>query len=346
MSLVRIQSILRSLKLKGQISKDIVEVLHDLAGYSKRKDLLESELRKLGHSAAGVHQNIKRMLDLGLLEIRNGTGGIRLALTKDIWGQEVKIVDAVSRVAQVAGKDRRSNTKVATIVREVKTRISKRIGKSGTHKFYVSVIRCALLSLAEWKLVDGHIVHKNIPEKQLQLPVNKPSPDARLKISEAELSTGSDSEVHLAIPDGIELVRYDMESIGSRLKKELSEIGIRVQCADSICIFEAKLSLGRRQRVYVTVRLNALMEKVFWLYTLSGKLSKSQKALAQILLEHNNGCSSVRVTTLKIKGELYLACCATVSAASGWEKELPQTACLLSNLGDQLEERYWKHDKF
>lgn len=341
-----ISSIQKLLKLSGTIQRDIISILGSLSGYSKRRSLLEAQLRKSGHSASGIEQSIERLLNIGLLIEKSGDDSSRIALTKEIWNTELKIVEAIFSVTQLLGRDRRSDVQSSTVIREVKSRLAERIDSGRSGKLYYGVANAALLSLPDWALVGGVVVRATstvVPETLFNRKEKKT--EVSLPKSTPIVSKAESPKVDLS-PDGIGLLSFDVLTIVENLRQQLAGLGMSVIASENHCRVTAKMPLGRQQQVFVTVRHDPMRRKVFWLYTICGALDADSDFLEQALIENNNDCGPMRVTALKIGGKSHLGCCASVSAETGWDKELPQVVCLLANLGDHIEEKYWTKDRY
>jgi hypothetical protein len=339
-----ISSLQKLLRLSGTIQRDLVSTLADLSGFSKRRNLLEAQLRKAGHSISGIEQSIGRLLSIGLLTEKAVIGGSRIALTKEIWSEQPEIIEAVFKIAQVLGQDRRSDTQSNTVIREVKSRLANHVEKALSSKLYFGVANAALLSLSDWTIADGVVVRSTSGPTPATLFNQKPHntivDQAKAKPTIAKLKEPEDD----FLPDGIAFLSFDVPSIVERLKQQLTGLEMSITATENFCRVSAKLPLGRQQQVFISLRHDPMRRKVFWLYTLCGPLSTNSNFLEQALAENNNDCGPMRVTVLKISGTPHLGCCASVSAETGWETELPQVVCLLSNLGDHLEEKFWKND--
>jgi hypothetical protein len=339
-----ISSLQKLLRLSGTIQRDIVSTLANLSGFSKRRNLLEAQLRKSGHSVSGIEQSIGRLLSIGLLVEKSVSGGSRIALTKEIWSERTEIIEAIFKVTQLLGQDRRSDAQSSTVIKEVKSRLAKRIESGQSSKLYLGVANSALLSLSDWDLVDGKVVRSTSAPTPATLFNQKPQ-STKVSTTKSNLAAAkSEKSTDGLLPDGIGFLSFDVSSIVESLKQQLAGLGMSVTASENICRVSAKLPLGRQQQVFVSVRHDPMRRKVFWLYTLCGALNANSDFLEQALAENNNDCGPMRVTVLTIGGTPHLGCCASVSAETGWEKELPQVVCLLSNLGDHLEEKFWKND--
>ena len=339
-----ISSIQKLLRLSGAIQQDVVSTLASLSGFSKRRNLLEAGLRKSGHSVSGIEQSIGRLKSIGLLTEKSINGGSRIALTKEIWSEPPKNVEAIFKVTQLLGQDRRSDTQSSTVIKEVKSRLAKRIESGRSSKLYQGVANAALLSLSDWDILDGKVVRSTSAPTAVTLFNQKPQKTnvdhakSKPTIVKSEIPTPG------LFPDGITFLSFDVALIAESLKQQLTGLGMSVTVSQDICRVYAKLPLGRQQQVFVSVRHDPMRRKVFWLYTFCGALNSKSDFLEQALAENNNDCGPMRVTVLNLGGTPHLGCCASVSAETGWENELPQVVCLLSNLGDHLEEKFWKKD--
>ena len=96
MSTENIVSLQKLLKLTGTVQTDVISILSELAGYSKRRDLLETQLRKSGHSASGITQSIDRLLSVGLLVGKKTSAGARVY---DVTIYHSSAVDYAEKVA-------------------------------------------------------------------------------------------------------------------------------------------------------------------------------------------------------------------------------------------------------
>jgi hypothetical protein len=339
-----ISSIQKLLRLSGTIQQEIVSILSNLSGFSKRRNLLEAQLRKSGHSVSGIEQSIGRLLSLGLLTEKSVDGGSRVALTKEIWTERPEIIEAVFNLTQVLGQDRRSDTQSSSVIKEVKGRLAAHTNSGLSGKLYQGVANAALLSLSDWAMVGGKIVRSASTHTSITLFTQKPRSNNVDQAKSKPIIVKPEKSTESLLPDGIGFLSFDVPSIAESLKQQLAGLGMSVTASENICRVSAKLPLGRQQQVFVSVRHDPMRRKVFWLYTLCGVLNANSDFLEQALAENNNDCGPMRVTVLKIGGTPHLGCCASVSAETGWEKELPQVVCLLSNLGDHLEEKFWKND--
>lgn len=340
-----INSLQKILRLSGTIQQDIISVLSVLSGYSKRRNLLEAHLRKSGHSISGIEQSIGRLLSIGLLTEKAVSGGSRISLTKEIWDERHEVIEAIFKVTQVLGQDRRSDTQASTIIKEVKARLMKRLEGGRSSRLYIGVANAALLSLSDWTILDGNVARTTSAQASATLfnPIlQDTNTDKQKSIPAIAKSERARDDV---LPDGIGLLPFDVQKIIESLKQELAGLGMSVSASETVCRVSAKLPLGRQQEVFISVRHDPMRRKVFWLYTLCGALNSDSDFLKQALTENNNDCGPTRVTVLNVGGTSYLGCCASVSAETGWENELPQIVCLLSNLGDHLEEKFWKNDR-
>ena len=339
-----ISSLQKLLRLSGNIQRDIVSTLAELSGFSKRRNLLEAQLRKSGHSVSGIEQSISRLLTIGLLTEKSLEGGARIALTKEIWSERPEIIEAVFNLTQVLGQDRRSDVQSNTVIKEVRSRLEAHTNNRLAAKLYLGVANAALLSLSDWTILGGKIARSTSISTPVTLFTQKRQ---NTKVDQAKSKptiAKPEKSAESLLPDTMEFLSFDVQSIVESLKQQLTGLGMSITASDNTCRISAKLPLGRQQQVFVSVRHDPMRRKVFWLYTLCGALNASSDFLPQALAENNNDCGPTRVTVLKMGGTPHLGCCASVSADTGWEKELPQVVLLLSNLGDHLEEKYWRND--
>ena len=238
---------------------------------------------------------------------------------------------------QLLGKGRKSNTHSGTVISEVRSKLAERLGSFGSQKLFQGVVNAALLTLPDWELLAGKIARTSATSNLPTLFDNR-----KKKPGQSPSTSGAKH----ALPNGLEFLVFDSKSIAKNLKEELSKLRMKVEAKENFCIVSASLPFGRKQEVFISMRSDPMKRRVFWLYTLCGELNKGDGFLKQALLENNNECGPMHVTVFQIGEQSMLGCCASISADTGWEKELPQVALLLSNLGDQLEEKFWEKDRF
>lgn len=351
---------LRALDIRSPIQKKTVEILYTLQGYSKRSDLLRDQLMKeLARDGIGpvqIEPNLAELVDLRLVKEKNGNGSIRIALNKDIWDLDPAVINFVCKATDHFSSVMRSDAQFSGVLRKVKTEIkeSKKLPVELGHSVFEILVCCALRRNHDWKLVNGRFVRKGedievtndlvqqelpinvIPVKAMQAAVTqeKPVPIRTTLVKHDEISLPKD-------------ISFDPANMDTILPKELIEAFSRdsVRFFGATATIDIPLSLGRRQRVYVTLRRNTAHEKVFWLYSICGTIDAVQKIITSIVW-HNNECSPFKVTILEMASGTHVGVCTTLATDTGWERHMPTIIRNLAAFGDRLEELHWSQDKF
>ncbi|MEO6564001.1 MAG: hypothetical protein ABIN99_13315 [Nitrosospira sp.] len=366
----------RLLGIRSPIQRKAVEILHDLQGYSKRIDLLEDQLRKeLGRDGVGpsrIHVQLSELIELGLAEQRHASGGQRFALNKDIWDLELPVIELVCTVTEHLANGVRSDTKFLGILKTVKAKIRKADAHPAglKHSVYEILVSCALRRHPEWELSRGEIVRKgngsscqenlkqtdllgsgnaghlksvatdDKEQRELQPKVEKDKPVGPTAIS----NHASFPCIGIDLPKNILFEPVDMENLLSHFLGQ--EFGIDfVRFYGSIATIDVPLSLGRGQRIYVSLRRNATHEKIFWIFSVCGTLDSVQHRLSSIIW-HNNECHPFKVSFMDFQVETHIGVCTSLNTTSGWERQLSTIVRNLAVFGDHLEENYWRQDDF
>lgn len=365
----------RLLGIRSPIQKKAIKILYDLQGYSKRIDLLEDQLRKeLGRDGMGssrIRPQLSQLIELGLAEQRNALGGPRFALNKDIWDLELPVIELVCTVTGHLSNGVRSDTKFSGVLKTVKAEIRKAdvLPAELKHSVYQILVSCALRRHTEWELSGGKIVRKGgglsgqASSKQTALLGDrneeclkstitngkkpnelKPETETGRPLVATVVSSHTPPSVGIDLPKDIVFEPVDMENL---LFPTLGqEFGANfVDFFGSIATIDVSLSLGRGQRIYVSLRRNATHEKVFWIFSVCGTFDSVQHSLPSIIW-HNNDCHPFKVSVMNFQAETYVGVCTSLETTVGWEKQLPTTVRSLSVFGDRLEEHYWRQDNF
>jgi hypothetical protein len=352
----------RLLGIRSPIQKKAVAILLELQGYSKRLDLLHDQLRReLGREGIGanrINQQLTELLELGLAEERKGSEGVRLALNRDIWDLDLRVIEFVRAVTEHLASEMRSDTLFSGVLRGVKTKIreSKKLPVEIGHGAYEVLVCCALRRHPDWEFIDGKVVRKYadtlpregagqnelfIKEDKDAVKAEKSSGDADKNVASAYIAKTREG---IELPQGISFELTPLESlVSSTLLGGFERDSVKF--VGSTVTVDVSLSLGRRQRVFVTLRRSAAHEKVFWLFSICGMFNPVRSNLANILW-HNNECDQFKVTCMEIEGEMHVGVCSVLASAPGWQQQLPVMIRGLAAFGDRLEEIHWSRDDF
>lgn len=359
---------LKALDIRSPIQKKAVEILSGLQGYSKRLDLLHDQLRKeLAREGVGpsrINPQLSELIELRLANEKTGTEGIRLSLNKDIWELDPKVIKFVWQVTEYFANKMRSDAQFSGILRAVKTKIreSKKLPVELGYSVFEILVTCALRRHHDWEIVDGQVSRKsalqspNGDSEQQEFPVSDVCSSKTPQKAEVRLEPmgfplrASSCSSPIAGTDLVSLpknIEFDPATIEAVLPAGIvAELGSHsVRFFDAVAVIEVPLSLGREQRIYITLRRNTTHEKVFWLFSVCGPLDDVHGSINDIVW-HNNECSAFKVTFLDMPTGMHVGVCYTLLTDNGWERQIPSVVRNLAAFGDRLEELYWSQDEF
>lgn len=359
---------LKALDIRSPIQKKAIEILSGLQGYSKRLDLLHEEVRKeLAREGVGpsrISPQLSELVELRLANEKAGTEGMRLSLNKDIWELDPKVIKFVWQVTEYFANKMRSDTQFSGILRAVKTKMreSKKLPVELGYSVFEILVTCTLRRHSDWQIIDGQVSRKsallpsNKYSEQLEFPVSNVCSSKMPQKAEVCLDPMSSpldvsscsSPVAgtnlVSLPKNIE---FDPATIEAVLPAGIAtEFGTHsVRFFGAAAVIKVPLSLGREQRIYITLRRNTTHEKVFWLFSVCGPLDDVRGSINDIVW-NNNECGAFKVTFLDMQTGMHVGVCYTLLTDNGWEQQMSSVIRNLAAFGDRLEERYWSQDEF
>lgn len=281
---------------------------------------------------------------------------------------ELPVIELVCTVTERLANGVRSDTKFSGVLKTVKAKIRK----ANAHptelkrKAYEILVSCVLRRHPDWELFRGEVVRKGAElsdqatSRQADLLAfgNEESAfknDKKQGDMQSETKAGkatvanlisdfSSAAVGVELPENIVFELADMENLLSQiLSKEFDNNYVRF--FGPIATIDVPLSLGRGQRIYVSLRRGATHEKVFWIFSICGALSPVKSKLLSII-SHNNDCHSFKVSLINLQAEAHICVCISLETNGNWEKQLPISVRNLAIFSDHLEENYWHLDNF
>ncbi len=330
-------------------AKILVEMLGNLSGWSKRDDLIYSEMEKILHHR--VQQKtltnlLQDLVSLELIEFRAGQISPRVHLMREVWDypaalfegiKDLTLSNLISARADITEKGIRKKVKQDAI--EANSTLNKL-----PNRFWRAVVATTLFynGSKEWKFVNQKLERMTGDASSNTLGQNA-AKDSR---SQTSLSPNLQQSLlnKEQVVDGLhysDAQRLDAYSDLSRTLDSWQE-GQVIKNHLRASITSA-FPYGRKQTVWVSVRKNLADESICWLGSLCGKLDSLDANVLDILIL-NDQPHTHKIAVHNINGELYIICTDLLYMRNDWTQNLPRLVFSLSTYADHLENKYWSED--